>query len=150
LNHELTSECCIFGTLNPNLNTNTMAGTSLIAKQNTRPLVVLPAFVLLCELETSHDVLILNSFYITIETNRVEQTMCSACRGVNAECSTNVSAVTTGVLATAAITVFGHHLQPTTFGLSLKARVVLAMSDSVLDGAPVPACQLRQVVAVDA
>jgi hypothetical protein len=60
------------------------------------------------------------------------------------------SAVTTGVLVAAAIIVFGHHPQPTISWLSLKDMVLLAMSDSVLDGAPVPACQLRQVVAVEA
>jgi hypothetical protein len=60
------------------------------------------------------------------------------------------SAMTTGVWVAALITVFGHHPQPTISGLSLKAMVVLAMSDVVLDGAHVPACQLRQVVVVDA
>jgi hypothetical protein len=56
--------------------------------------------------------------------------------------------VTTGVLVAAAITVFGHHPWPTTFWLISKAMVVLAMSDSVLDGAGVTVYQVNyQIIA---
>jgi hypothetical protein len=60
------------------------------------------------------------------------------------------SAVTTGVLVAVAITVFGHHPQPTLSELSLKAIAVWVMSDRVLDNAPDSTCQLYQVGVVEA
>ena len=48
------------------------------------------------------------------------------------------------------VSVFGRHPRPTTSGLIFKAMVVLVMSDPVLDGAPVAACQLSHAVVVQA
>jgi hypothetical protein len=68
-----------------------MAGISLTNELKVRPLVVIPAFVLLSELRTKSDVLILNSFYMTKETCGVEPMMRCACRGLDALFSRNLS-----------------------------------------------------------
>ena len=56
-----------------------MAGISLTNELKVRPLVVIPAFVLLSELRTMSDVLILNSFYMTAPCTAQTYNVCSAC-----------------------------------------------------------------------
>lgn len=158
LNHVVAKVGRILGTLNIHATLSAEADVGLVAEENARPLVCSPVLVRSGELQTRGDVgigeWVFNPCHTTEETSFVEPTTNRACGGLDAQLGSNDARRGKrrfgGGSHDRRVGVLGCGSRATTSRHILKAVVILVVSDPVLDGALVAACQLSHSVVVQA